>query len=466
MGLRVHPAQGRQQGAASLSGLSHAMFRENIGLEWRAMNEPEGWLDGALFTQAWGWATAPITIYVNGRAATTVTPSIKRAGLDGQRLGFVAPLDPLQFTRGENEITVCFSESGKAIGNGRKKLQLDASPQLISGLSVASVTRGLWMMENVSTTGDEVELKGWFIAPVGVSGTPLSDGETISFDSTPDAMLQAQTWLPPELPVRRYEAKFRFPDAQDLSIGFGADGRVFNPDHTFIIPRDASPRPGRENISRVSGGGSTLKFDVHGITVADRLRQVFDRHSAAPLSEACVMDWGIGAGRVARFLKPKTRAFYGVDIDANNLAWCNENLQPGTFVHISTDPPTPLPSRHFDFIYGISVLTHLTREYERLWLAELQRLAKPDGVVALSIHGPTALMVMGQCHRQAQLADDGFLDLGENKVLSGHAPEGYYRNVAQSFAHLHQVWGEFFTIEEIMPGAIGNLQDLVVLKPR
>ena len=424
-----------------------------------------GWLDSASYTGVSGWATAPVSILVNGAAVATVTPNIQRPDLPAGALGFNAPIDPLQLLRGDNEIAACFADSGVRLGKGPKTLRLEVSPGFIAGFSMANIARGLWALDNIRPRDDTVTLDGWYAPPPGVAEAALfADGEMLRFESRRDAMLQARMWLPPEVPVFRYEATFR-QSAPELNVSFGTSRRAFNSQHDYIVPRELAPQPGRGNISRVSGGGNALKFDANGRSVAARLRTVFETYGRAPLSEAAVLDWGVGAGRMARFIAPHAGAFYGADIDADNLAWCRDNLA-GEYAHIAPEPPTPLPSGRFDFIYGISVLSHLTRAHETAWLRELRRLVRPDGLVALSIMGPTSLMVMGMAHVQAQLYRDGFVDLGENKVLTGHVPDGYYRNVTQSFAHLHQVWGEAFEIEAVLPAAISNFQDLVVMRPR
>lgn len=422
-----------------------------------------GWLDGASFTRVWGWANRPVRVHVNDRPVATITPDIARNDLqDGQR-GFDAPIDPLHFVHGRNEVRVSFADGGGEIGHGIKSLDLDATPQLISGYSLMSVARGLWAVETSVKTDSEIALKGWHVAPPGAKGEVFSDRATLSYHSRHDEALQRQFWLPDDVPVHRYEARFRF-DKPELKVSFGSGRKAFQSEHDCVFPQVLAIQPEKERVRRVAGGTDPLKFDMQGRTNSERLQSVFERHARMPMAEASVLDWGVGAGRVARYMAPNAGTFFGVDVDADNLAWCQGHLK-GSYLHIDTDPPVPLADGQLDFIYGISVLTHLTREYERVWLSELRRLVSSRGVVALTIHGPTALMLMGLCDRQAELIEQGFVDLGENKILAGRVPDGYYRNVAQSFAHMHNVWGEFFTIVEIVPGAIG-IQDLVVLRPR
>ena len=56
----------------------------------------QGWLDGATLTRAWGWATAPIVVKLNGETIASLTPSVLRKDIEAPRRGFDVPLDPLK----------------------------------------------------------------------------------------------------------------------------------------------------------------------------------------------------------------------------------------------------------------------------------------------------------------------------------------------------------------------------------
>ncbi|MEZ5959534.1 MAG: class I SAM-dependent methyltransferase [Hyphomonadaceae bacterium] len=249
-----------------------------------------------------------------------------------------------------------------------------------------------------------------------------------------------------------------------MRLSFGAGGRAFNADQDWLLPQEPALQPHRDQIRRVSGGFDGFKFDVQGITLSDRLARVFERYARTPLSSASVLDWGVGSGRVARYFNPLAGDFHGADVDADNLAWCRDHLR-GTYHHIKTTTPTPLPADRFDLIYGVSVMTHLTPADEQAWIAELYRLVKKGGLVLLTTLGPTSLMVMDMSHCLPDLAARGRIDLGENTILAGRVPEGYYRNVAHGFAGIHSAWGAHFEILDVLPAGIG-IQDLVVLRPR
>lgn len=423
---------------------------------------PTGWLDAASPTRASGWANAPVCIHVNGELVETVTPSIVRADLGSRARGFDVKLDPLRFRRGANDVRVSFADTGATLS--AKTVELAVSPSLISGCSLAAVTQGFWTLSDMRRSGDGVEVSGWYVAPLGAKSASVScDGERLAYSAQPDIALQRQTWLPPEAPVHRFEARYRF-TSPTMRLSFGLEGRAFNPNQDWLIPRESALQPNRDQIRRVSGGFDGFKFDLHGITHADRLACVYERHISAPISNASVLDWGVGAGRVARYMNALAGDFHGADVDADNLEWCRDHLR-GTYHHIATTTPTKLPSARFDLIYGVSVMTHLTADAEAAWIAELRRLIKPDGLVLLTILGPTSLMAMDLSHCHTDLARDGRIDLGENTILAGRVPDGYYRNVAHSFASVHAEWGAHFDVLDVLPAAVG-IQDLVVLRPR
>jgi SAM-dependent methyltransferase len=50
-------------------------------------------------------------------------------------------------------------------------------------------------------------------------------------------------------------------------------------------------------------------------------------------------------------------------------------------------PPLPYADGQFDFVYALSVFTHLTLELEAAWLVELERVVKPGGVLLVTLQG-------------------------------------------------------------------------------
>jgi len=140
----------------------------------------------------------------------------------------------------------------------------------------------------------------------------------------------------------------------------------------------------------------------------------------------------------------------------------------GNFTGLSLAPPTPFPDNSFAAIYGISVFTHLTQQYEELWLAELQRIARPGALLLLSVHGGAAAANAGMLeHLFSPEFAGGFTDLGRNPDIDAVTQgSGYYRNVFHQPGYIAKVWGRYFEIVTIEEGIIGNHQDLVVARKR
>jgi SAM-dependent methyltransferase len=125
----------------------------------------------------------------------------------------------------------------------------------------------------------------------------------------------------------------------------------------------------------------------------------------------------------------------------------------------------------FDLIYAISVLTHLREDDHIEWLEELHRIAKPDAVLLLTTFGDTGWWrgrLPWSLYATWRRDNAGFFNAGHNKDIDalGLADHGYYRNVFVSPEYISRHWSRLFDIVDILPGAIGNLQDLVILQRR
>jgi SAM-dependent methyltransferase len=113
-----------------------------------------------------------------------------------------------------------------------------------------------------------------------------------------------------------------------------------------------------------------------------------------------VLDFGCGCGRIARQLIQQAEQpsrYLGVDLQREAIAWCNEHLAPRApqfefrFVDVanrSLNPdaserfvPFPAPDGAFSLAIAWSVFTHVLQEEIPLYLAELRRVLRPDGVL-------------------------------------------------------------------------------------
>jgi ubiquinone/menaquinone biosynthesis C-methylase UbiE len=75
---------------------------------------------------------------------------------------------------------------------------------------------------------------------------------------------------------------------------------------------------------------------------------------------------------------------YGTDYNPESIAWCSEHIPDVRFATNGLNPPLSFPNDFFDFVYAISVFTHLSEDVCRAWMDELTRVLKPGGLVYFS----------------------------------------------------------------------------------
>ena len=268
-----------------------------------------------------------------------------------------------------------------------------------------------------------------------------------------------------------FTTKAKYPDGvMKITCADSATTKFTRGRESWFLPDPALHQnlPDADRRFRVIGNRDADGFLRLGATDAYRIKAAFE--AATDLrwnDQTAVLDWGVGCGRVARHLAPGLgAAFFGCDIDADNVAWCNANL-PGSYVASRLEPPLPYADGTFDVIYGVSVFTHLRDEWELRWLKELHRVLKPGGTMLVTVHGQTAIDFAALDPATYKILMDrveaeGLVVTSVNNQLDGFVehPEEYV-NVFHSVSHVKKVWGPFFAKIELLPGYIFT-HDLVV----
>jgi len=174
-----------------------------------------------------------------------------------------------------------------------------------------------------------------------------------------------------------------------------------------------------------------------------------------------ILDFGCGCGRVLRFLKPiEGQTIKGSDIDSESITWCQQNLGTIATFKVNHDlPPLPYPDASFDFIYSISVFTHLPEDMQFQWLEELNRVLKVGGFLITTAHGEALIPVGLPAEIFAQFKQQGFY------YLKGGGTNGlpdYYQTAFHSHAYIQKYWSRYFKIVTIQTRGINNHQDAVI----
>ena len=349
-----------------------------------------------------------------------------------------------------------------------------AAPRAVTPEYLDAIEPARGYIDSVESTDQVVAVTGWMIHPEEpvthlrlylnselVGEGRIGDRPDVAkvFPSIPHA---AKSGVDVRLPQTRW-AGVRAGRADLVGVRDGRPvARMSTPYRTDLD--DAVPTPPENLMHRVTGTRHGRFFKVWGLKCYGDFLEFFRRHGRPGRGDR-LLDWGCGCGRLsAHFLQdPDGPEVYGCDVDAEAVAWCNRDLRAGRFHTVPPHPPAPYADGRFSHAVGYSVLTHLTREVQRAWLAELRRVLAPGGLLVVTVHGESATSFSFP-GRAAEVLRDGIYDGVQDAVLDGIVPPGYYRATFQSEEYTRREWGKLFEVLEYKVRGIGNHQDAVVLR--
>lgn len=228
----------------------------------------------------------------------------------------------------------------------------------------------------------------------------------------------------------------------------------------------AAPLPPAGLRALPSGAADEGGFAAYGVAAYRAMRE------AAPLEAgAAVLDHGCGAGVVARLFREGEQELYAVDVGRENVDWIRENLPHVGAAAVAPDEPLPHVDGSFDAVYSLLEFTRGDARRHEAMLADLARISKFDAYVLVAIYGDTAL---ARAANEPELRDDMGIEgeeLGRAAEEFGrgeHATVGG-REAAVAFvpeSHVRGGWTAWFDLVGIRRGAVGGLQDLVVLRAK
>ncbi len=192
-------------------------------------------------------------------------------------------------------------------------------------------------------------------------------------------------------------------------------------------------------------GGKSSAKDI--VAEANRFTQ---------LKQKKILDWGCGPGRIIRHLHEFVEDcdIYGVDYNPTNLNWCKENIPNVHFSKNEVNPPLEFEASTFDFIYGISIFTHLSAPNHQAWIDELARICASGGIVYLTSHGPIYKRILTEDERkqydQGDLVTRGNAIEG-HRVYAAFQPPSYFRALLEAqfeVLHYHEGIEESWGIDQ------------------
>lgn len=221
---------------------------------------------------------------------------------------------------------------------------------------------------------------------------------------------------------------------------------------------NSSPWPPEHLRLRVHGGRDLEGYVRVGKTVAQDLDLALASEFAQMPANPSVLDFGCGPGRVVTWFQSmyKDWRFFGTDIDNEAINWARENLSHiASFDCNKSQPPLQYEDAYFDFIFSISIFTHLPEDMQAEWLTELKRVVKIGGILALSVHNEELLP------KHMSMPASGFY------YSVGNGTDGlpdFYQTSFQTSIYINREWSKIFKIEKILKKHIANHQDLVICR--
>lgn len=151
----------------------------------------------------------------------------------------------------------------------------------------------------------------------------------------------------------------------------------------------------------VAGTADIEWFLEYGATSARSMQAMLQRHGVDLRSFRTILDFGCGCGRVLRHLSGLEHShLHGCDYNPDLVRWCQDHLPFASVDRNELVPQLDYPEHHFDFIYALSVFTHLPETLQRAWALELARVLKPGGYLLITTQGESFLPHLTQAERE------------------------------------------------------------------
>jgi len=155
-----------------------------------------------------------------------------------------------------------------------------------------------------------------------------------------------------------------------------------------------------------------------GEAAADEFIKLLKKYKA--IDSVRILDWGCGPARIVRHIPSLISGnskVFATDYNEKSIHWNKENINNVSFNLNGIKAELPYEDDFFDFIYGISIFTHLSEKLHYEWKQELTRILKKDGILLLSLQGDLYRTILTKA--ELQKFEQG------NLVVRGHVKDGH-----------------------------------------
>lgn len=175
-----------------------------------------------------------------------------------------------------------------------------------------------------------------------------------------------------------------------------------------------------------------------------------------------VLDFGCGVGRVIRhFRKLKGPKFYGTDYNPLLIEWCRRKLKYADFSVNNAKDKLKYGDNTFDFLYALSIFTHLPEPEQDFWINELARITRPGGYLFITVHGEYHLDGFPEEAREK-------FNRGEMSVFGGQVAGTNMCNTFHPYEYMNTKFAPHLElVDYVKEGALGNpRQDVYLFKKK
>ena len=206
---------------------------------------------------------------------------------------------------------------------------------------------------------------------------------------------------------------------------------------------------------RVHGNNDLGSFLDTGRMLRRKIENALGRIGKRIDSFKNVLDFGCGCGRVLIWFSgasSKTN-FYGVDSDKEAIKWCKKNIKFAAFKTSKPFSPLKYPSEIFDFIYVVSVFTHIDEQRQFSLLDELHRITKPNGILLSTFRGFNYWSKLS-AERIDQIKTKGLIFIKDD-YWKNFYPE-WYQTTYHTKEYIMEKYSKYFKMLNYRAGASGH----------
>ncbi|MDQ3728733.1 MAG: class I SAM-dependent methyltransferase [Actinomycetota bacterium] len=238
------------------------------------------------------------------------------------------------------------------------------------------------------------------------------------------------------------------------------------------------PRAVRASV----GQPSRTRYREEGRIVAVELERTLVSIGRPLRTFSSICDLASGPGKVlCRLDLPPAAKVAALDVNQNAIAWLSAHLDAVDARVGEPVPPTSFEESSFDLLFSISLFTHLPEPRQDLWLAEVARLLRPDGVALLTVHGETAYQgfragsrpgisaaQLASLRKRVPLSQAGFVF--EQEPSPDRRASGIDSEWGLAFhcrTYIEEAWSRYLDVVDVLPAALNFRQDgVIVRKPQ